>query len=265
MDRLEEKLLERDYLILDSPEAVHLSLNHEDGYLGFSSGEKIIYRVRTVDFLSHPEVVLEAFSKKVDTNSLFRYLVLLSLLGGFPLLLYIILYAVLNRIIGWLGFGEWSKRVASILCLLLGLMAFFQFKATNEYSINPKEVGEALKSESWPYRTAALKLIEEKNLEIGAYRSYRGLLASPHVLERTWLARALGKSRMPSTVKDLVTLADDPWPNVACMALQALGNRRDRKSIPFILERIKSSDHWYTASYAYRALKAMGWKQKKSN
>jgi len=45
------------------------------------------------------------------------------------------------------------------------------------------------------------------------------------------------------------------------MAFQALGQRGDSRAVKEILKRIESSDHWYTQWYAYKALKALGWKQ----
>ena len=87
---------------------------------------------------------------------------------------------------------------------------------------------------------------------------------SPHVSERYWVARALGVSRKPETYRDLVTLLDDHHPNVVSMAFYALGQRGDRRAVREILSRMKISTDWYNQWYAYKALRALGWKQTKS-
>jgi HEAT repeat protein len=48
------------------------------------------------------------------------------------------------------------------------------------------------------------------------------------------------------------------------MAFYGLGQRGDWRAVSEILKRIKTSDHWYNQWYAYKALRALGWKQKKS-
>jgi hypothetical protein len=57
---------------------------------------------------------------------------------------------------------------------------------------------------------------------------------------------------------------DDSQPNVACKVFYALGRRGDRSMIPVILAKLNTSRHWYTQTYAYGALKDLGWKQIKS-
>jgi HEAT repeat protein len=51
---------------------------------------------------------------------------------------------------------------------------------------------------------------------------------------------------------------------VVSMAFSALGQRGSSKAIPEILTRLESSDNWYNQGYAYKALRALGWKQTKS-
>jgi HEAT repeat protein len=75
------------------------------------------------------------------------------------------------------------------------------------------------------------------------------------------LAKALGESQDPGTYEDLLTLLNDPHPNVVSMAFGALGQRGDRRAVKEILKRIERSDHWYNQWYAYRALRDLGWKQ----
>jgi len=127
-----------------------------------------------------------------------------------------------------------------------------------------KDVPQALASESWQERVAALKIIERKGLEVSNFPPYPRLLKSPHIAERYWLARALAVSRRPETYRDLMAFLDDPHPNVVSMAFYGLGKRDDRRGVSEILTRIQTSSHWYNQWYAYKALRALGWKQRKS-
>lgn len=262
--RLEEKLLDYDYLVFNSPEEVQLKLEIREGSLYLIHNRDIINRVPVKDFFGDPGAALKIFSRQTDTNGLFRYLTFLSLLGGFPLLLYLLFYSILERPVRRFVQPEWSGWIASFLCLVLGLVVLSLLPAERSRHLSPDDIGKALQASEWRSRTEALKFIEEENLEIGRSRSYKALLTSPHIAERYWLARALGRSRKYSTVKDIITLVNDSQPNVACMALNSLGKRRDKRSIPIILKKIKSAKHWYVEWYGYRALRALGWKQKRS-
>jgi HEAT repeat protein len=104
-------------------------------------------------------------------------------------------------------------------------------------------------------------MIEQKGLEIAGLPGYEGLLSSPNAAERYWLVRTLGVSRRERTYRDLLGFLHDPQLNVVTMAYYALGRRGDRRAVPVILERIRTSRHWYEQWYAYRALKALGWVQ----
>jgi hypothetical protein len=133
-----------------------------------------------------------------------------------------------------------------------------------EKDIESKDVHLALASKSWQERVGALRIIERKGLELNSFPSYSRLLTSPHIAERYWLARGLAVSHRPETYGDLLVFLDDPHPNVVSMAFYGLGQRGDRRAISEILNRIRKSYHWYNQWYAYKALRALGWKQKKS-
>jgi hypothetical protein len=130
--------------------------------------------------------------------------------------------------------------------------------------IELKDVPQALASESWQERVAALRIIEEKGLEVSSFSPYPRLLISPHIAERYWLARGLAESHRSETYRDLLAFLDDPHPNVVSMAFYGLGKRGDIRGVSEILARIKISNHWYNQWYAYKALRALGWKQRKS-
>jgi hypothetical protein len=66
---------------------------------------------------------------------------------------------------------------------------------------------------SWETRVAALKLIEQKKLEVGDFEAYPRLMKSRHVAERYRFVRTLGSSRRTSTHRDLLSFLDDRNPH----------------------------------------------------
>ena len=179
-------------------------------------------------------------------------------------MLYIILYALFRLILSFFLNLRKSSVIASILCFSVGITLLVTFQCSRGRKIEDKDLAEALKSERWQDRVTALKIIEEKDMEVGDFQAYQSMRASHHVGERYWLARALSVSRKTETYKDLLAFLDDPHPNVVCMAFYALGQRGDRGAVKEIIERIETSDHWYNQWYVYQALRALGWKQRKS-
>ena len=134
--------------------------------------------------------------------------------------------------------------------------------------MNAGNLATALDAADWRDRVAALKLIEQLQLDIKAYPSYEKSVSSRHLPERYWLAQALGSSKEDRTIEDLLTLLSDPQPNVVCQALYSLGKRGgDRRPdiVETILAKIRSTDNWYVQRYAYLALRSLGWRQPASN
>jgi len=137
------------------------------------------------------------------------------------------------------------------------------FYLMGEKEVNIKNVAQALESEDPQERVEALKVINQKKAEIGNYKAYRNMLKSTYVPELYWLVKTLGISKKYETYYDLLTLLDHSHPNVVCMAFYALGRKGDKRAVKKILKKIEISDHWYCQWYAYRALRALGWKQRK--
>ena len=262
--RLERELLERDYLTMAPADAVDLTVAEDKGLLDFKHGGKIILQSTVAEFLSDPETVLEEFSSKTDRHIFFRKFTFYSLLMGLPLALYLLFYALIRLLCCFFWDVRTSSLIASICCLIVGLSILIPFHYMREKDIESKDVHLALASKSWQERVGALRIIERKGLELNSFPSYSRLLTSPHIAERYWLARGLAVSHRPETYGDLLVFLDDPHPNVVSMAFYGLGQRGDRRAISEILNRIRKSYHWYNQWYAYKALRALGWKQKKS-
>jgi len=264
LTRVERELLNYDYLDVGTDDAVDLKVVQDGDMLVFKNGERTILQTTPADFLSHPGTVLHEFSAKSDKQGLFRQLTFFSLVMGLPLTLYVILHTLVRLLCCLFLDGRASSLIASILCLIVGLSILIPFLYMRGTDIELKDVPQALASESWQERVAALRIIEQKGLEISDFQPYPRLLPSPHIAERYWLVRGLAVSRRPETYRDLLAFLDDPHPNVVSMAFYGLGQRGDRRGVSEILKRIKTSDHWYNQWYAYKALRGLGWKQKKS-
>ena len=263
--RMEMELLDRDYLALETDDAVDLKVVQNGDLLVFRHGGKTILQTRIVDFLSDPAKVLKEFSAKSDRHIFFRQVTFLSLLVALPLALYLLLHALIRLLLCFFLEVRTSFFISSTLCLIVGLSILVPFQYMRWTDMELKDVPQALASNSWPERVAALRIIERKGLEVSSFPPYPKLLKSPHIAESYWLARALAVSHRPETYRDLLAFLDDPRPNVVSMAFFALGYRGDSRGVKEILTRIKTSDHWYCQWYAYKALRALGWKQRKSN
>jgi hypothetical protein len=260
---LERILIAYDYLPVDgSRHAAHLVVREDNGPLFFQNNGKTIVQTNLQEFLTSPGKLLEEFSHKTDTCSPFRHFTLFSLLVSLPLVLYALCFCLIFFISSFVLNPKISAWVASLFCLIFGTALFFyvQGGVKNE----PMDPAQALGSDRWETRVAALKIIEQKKLEVGDFEAYPRLMRSHHVTERYWFVRALGSSRRTSTNTDLLGFLDDSNAGVVSMAFYSLGQRKDARAIPEILKRIETSDDWYNQWYAYRALRNLGWKQSKS-
>jgi hypothetical protein len=261
---VEKTLLNYDYLNVGRADKVDLEIEDVGNQLVLRSGGDTILRTTLRDFLARPGTVLSEFSAASDKYIFFRHFTFFSLLFGFPILLYIFLYTLLRLFAGLFFHARPSSAIASILCFVVGTAFLFIISFGEGKTIEVKDLEKSLNADSWQIRVQALKVIERKRKEITDFPGYQSLLRSPHIQERYWLAKTLGMSRRSETYDALLAYLDDPHPNVVRMAFDSLGRRGDPKAIGEIKKRIQSSNHWYNQRQAYRALRTLGWKQKRS-
>ena len=261
---IEKELLNHDYLNIENDLTVDLNIEKNNNILVFKNKHKTILKTTLREFLFIPQNILKKFSLKTDRHQFFRQFTLLSLLIGFPIILYVMLYALLHVISRFFLGSTTSTVLTSILCLLAGIISLAFFHFSKGENILWKDLAEALESERWQKRVTALKIVNQKKIEIGGFHAYSRILQSRHIAERYWLVRTLGVSRQPETYKQLLLFLDDPNPNVVCMAFYSLGRRGNVESAKKIMNRFETSDHWYEQWYAYKALRTLGWKQTKS-
>ena len=258
--KVSDALRRYDYLTVDSA-GPDLTVRERNGSLAFEHLGRRVLTAAPSRFLARPGQVLTGFSEQTDRHRFFRQCTFVSLLVGFPFLLYLLLYSAARFATSFFTGPAASAACSSCVCLAAGILLFAVFFLGGSRPVAPGDVPRAAGSARWQERVMALRTVADRGMEIGTLTGYRNMLHSPHVPERYWAARALGTSRLPGTYHDMEEMLHDPHPNVVTMAIYSLGRRGRTGSIDTILALIASSDHWYVQWYAYRALKALGWTQ----
>ena len=260
--KIVNRLLANDYLPLPGTPRVDLKIIRQGGDLVLSGDDQIVIHTNISQFIAKPQKTLQKYSEAMDRHGAFRQFVYLSLLIGFPTLIYVMLHFAIYYPAAWFFNRNNAAMGASVVCLMVGLLVLLYFQANRSGNIEIKSIPEALESNDASIRIAALKTIRQKKLDVADFRSYSRLLQSPHARERYWLAVAMAAGRSQESYLNLLKLLEDTNTNVRSMAFHALGARNNRQAIRPILEKIKISQDWYAQLYAYRALRSLGWKQK---
>jgi hypothetical protein len=258
-------LVSRDFLPIPVDADPDVTIQFIDsGTLLFGEGAQAV-RIKVSDFLNRPGKGLRQVSDAADTHRFLRRLTYISLVIGFPLLIYLMVYGLVRR--G--GRSIFPLRVASVvasaICLLMGMLVLWHVTNGRPESITEAMLPHFVNSTDGRLRVAALKWMEKKRIDPSQFKGYAAFLKSPRIVERYWVARALAHGHREKTDLDLIQMLEDPSPNVVCMALQSLGRRSGREVIPRILDLMKKSTHWYVQLHAYHALKGLGWQQHVSN
>jgi hypothetical protein len=260
--KLANRLLANDYLPTPGPTRVDLKIVQQGDNLVFSREDRKVLFINVNQFLVKPQKTLQKYSEESDRHGAFRQFTYLSLLIGFPVLIYIVLNFVLYCLAALFLSRKNSAITASVLCLMAGLLVLIYFQANRSGNIRIKNIPDALESNNLSVRIAALKHIQQKKLDVVDYRSYPRLLKSPHPQERYWLAVAMAVGRSQDSYMDLLKFLEDKNSNVRSMAFHSLSVRNNRQAVKPILEKIRISHDWYDQLYAYRSLRSLGWKQK---
>jgi len=257
---LEQTLIGLDYLPVGDVRSADIQVIQE--------GDDLVLRRRGITlqipiarFLADPGRVLSEFSQRTDQYAFFRHFTYISLLVALPIALYLLLFSLFRLVCSPILSARHASVVASVLCLLAGMAIILPVSVERATKVDVATLADALQSPRWQVRVAALKLLDERHLEIASFPAYRRLLGSAQIAERYWLVRALGASRQPETYRELISFFDDPHPNVVAMAFYALGRRNGPGAIDEIRRRLDASDQWHSQWYGYRALRNLGWKQ----
>ncbi len=264
--RLERTVRAHDYLPIPAgyPADLTIGVNTDKTRFSLESGRQPVLSVPTDELLDSPDNALNAYSKKLDRNRMFRSLTLACLLLGLPLVLFSFLFSVLGLLPNLFFTVAVSDVIAAICCIVVGgilLVPVYQGHTATAVPANPSM---AFSAPSPITRIAALRQACEDQRDIAVEVKAQGIENSPHIAERYWLARSLAYTRDPAAHAMLLALADDPAPIVVCQALWALGERKNQAAVPEIINRINTSSHWYIQMYGYRALRTLGWVQPRS-
>jgi hypothetical protein len=225
-NELRKTLLIHDWIETESMD-VDLILKRSSNLLILKDEKGTAMEIPVNEFLSRPAYALKRFSSRMDKHRIFRQLTFYSLLFAFPITLYILLYSLFFSFLRrWVSWGM-ASILSVTLCFFSGVTLFI-----------PLCWNDSRKTD-------------------------RAIFTSPHTRERYWAAKTPGVSQSHKTYEDLLELLKDPSPIVVSAALFSLGQRGERKAISRILQQMKDSEHYYVQWYAYKALKTLGWKQKK--
>ena len=262
--RIGSRLTNNDYLPLPDAGKVDLVIHQNNDVLVFQAGNRPMLQLPIDQFLAEPREALQKFSEACDRYTFFRQITFWSILLGFPISLYIILHAVIYYL-GYFILGrKASTWMASIICLFIGVSALAYLQSNRSRSIPVQDISDALESAHWQTRIAALKIIEQKKLDLAGYPTYPPQTSDRPAQERYWLVRTLAFSRQPETLRYLLEFLNDVDLNVRTMAFYSLGLRRDQRAIKPIISKIEKSDSWYEQMYAYKSLRSLGWNQTRS-
>ena len=258
--RIESRLARYDYLAVGDRHAADLRIDARQDVIRLQSGDAPILRIPRRQFFSETRKHIEDFSQKTDRHGFLRGFTFVCLIGQSLVILYVFFSIPVQLALRPFLSPFRAKTAAAVVCLLIS-WSFFQ-------SLQPRplpDIGDALASDDPQQQAAALKTIADEKLEIADFPSYAHLLDSPHIAVRYRLARALGVSRSPRTYAPLLSLLEDDSFTVVYQTYWGLGRRGRREAIPRIKAGIAASDHWYVQTYAYNALRRLGWKQTASD
>ncbi len=263
--RVARTLVRRDYIPLSGAGApLDLTIQKQgDLLMMHHKGEKILL-AELNKFLRSPEKVLRQFSELADDAGVFRGITFLSILANAALGAYLLVCFFIVGVIRLLRAPTPSPGAAPLICFMVGTTLMLLIPTQPLPSVSEADLPEILAAEHPYEQVAALKRIYADNLDIGRFPVRKELADSPSIPVRYWLAKALGLSRSRATFDELVALLDDPDFNVVYAACHALGKRRDRRAIREILKRYPDFELWYVQEYAYKALKRLGWRQRRS-
>ncbi len=262
---LENVLINYDYIPIRGKKAVDLEAEQTNDHLMLRYRSDPILNISLKEFFAHSDKAMQDFARKSYSHAFFRWFAFFSLVTGFPLAVYVIMHGLISLACSFFLNLRTSVLVSTVVCFAVGLFLMFSFHLKRDQLVYVNNLENALNANQWQKRVAALKQIDQKNLDVKRFRTYPQLLRSPYIAERYWLVKTLANSKDPTAYNDLVTFLSDPHLNIRSMALYALGKTGNRQAIDEVMRIVKKSDDWYCQWYGYRALRSLGWKQKKLN
>ncbi len=248
---LADALRGADMLAVGSSPGAAITVKPEANALRWQDSAGRGITVAPQEILATPKPVRERFSKTVDTKAPFRRLTLAGILVGFPVLLYLILFAAVEKTLG-LFLGPRAVWAAALVCMAVGSALFYPMMAAPRAGAAADTLAE---------RILQLRQAVRQGTDPLVHTDGERAARSPWPAERYWFARALAGSRSTNGFALAADMAHDENPIIACQACYALGKIGNRKAVPILLGLIQNQNHWYTQRYAYSALRRLGWTQ----
>ena len=259
--RVVNQLRNYDYLSVDGLETFDLTVKEENNQLVFMHAGQRVVETDGPAFLSEPRQLLDRFSVETDRLSFFRSFTFYSILIAFPVLLYFMFYSIFRLVLSLAFHGRGASVIASVLCFIMGIGLLVPVYFTTTIQVDSDNLQQMIVSDNWQDQAAAMRYLEEKQIDLDSAQDYASIVTSPHLPVRYWAARALAVSRRSETYNYLMMLAHDPHVNVVCQALYGLGKRGRKQAVADVLSIIKNSHSWYVQRYGYNALRMLGWRQ----
>lgn len=212
------------------------------------------------NILQDPRTVLERFSGTADRNKTFRLLTLAGIFVGFPVMLYLAVFTVIEGLMAYVA-GRHAGWITAVLCLVIGAGLFYPLAAGAGFDGEGRSLDAMWKQGTTPARISVLKAAAKAGVSPLKYPNADALTHSVKVSERYWFARALAGDQSERGFELLQRMMLDRSPLVLCQVCYAFGEMQNRQAIPILLRYIKNGSCWYTQRYAYIALKKLGWIQ----
>jgi hypothetical protein len=259
-----KELVQHDYLPVAGGSRTDLQIEREGNRLRVRQRGEIVVDLPRDRFLEASRRALDEVSAATDRWGAFRGFTFWCVLMAFPIALYILAFGGLRLAAGIVLRERLADYCTAGACVVLGLAILAHYLFSREPVPHADAIPKTLASGNWQQQTAALKAMRDTPLDICDFPEHGDWLRSPHPQLRYWLARALAQSRCPQASEELRRLLRDPHLNVRTMALEGLAQRNDRSAVRLVLKYLQDSQEWYEQLYAYRTLRALGWKQSAS-
>lgn len=258
-------LIKYDYLPITNGHDVDLEIRISGTQMDMLHNGRHIMTSPVIDFLKTPRTVLNKFSQQTDYFSLFRLWLLVSLICIPFISIYAFIYIPVNAIAGKLLINPWHHAIvpSTVFFLIFSCLILF-LMPEDRRQVEPDIIKNYFTSRDISKRLEALHAAVEGHIDLAETPSYKKLLNSPHLVERYWLAKTLGHMKSRETYEELLRLVDDQHFFIKYNAIHSLGRRGERSAEKKLLDIMKKSENWYVQLYTYKALRKLGWKQKRS-
>lgn len=260
--KITARLLSHDYIPVEKSDVHHdLSIEKKGSEIELTNGNRTVKTLPIRDFLKRHTAILKDFGKQTDRHGFLRKFTMLSILFVGVLVMFLAMYLPFYILLKRYCSPLKASLGAGAFCLLCSWL-FFTILGVG-YQVNNDNLEETLTSSNVDSRIAALKYIHRKKIDFNVLSFYPDISEKDNIAERYWFAKNLRYMRGIKSRNTLRILLDDPHFNVVCMAFHALGYVGARQDIAIIMEKMKQSDNWYEQWYGYKAMRRLGWKQKK--